>query len=156
MESSLAEEHGIHTLTGRRARAEFFASTAFIGAFAMLLIWAVQRYLVTLNVMASVSPDAAIQRAGLSLKILALVMGGLAIGTSWYTVRSCNQVLKHRQLPPPGAWVLGRPTVLSGTRAVVWGHVGQVLGGLLAVLGVMFTYLLWQFVDLMMSGIGPA
>ena len=156
MGSFLAEEHGIRTFTGRRARAAFFASTAFIGAFGLLLIWAVQRYLYSLNVMASVSPDAAIERAGLSLKILALVMGGLAIGTSWYTVRSCNRVLKHRQLPPPGAWVLGRPTVLSGTRAVVWGHAGQVLAGLLAVLGVVFTYMLWQFVDLMMSGVGPA
>ena len=156
MESSLAEEHGIRTFTGPRARAEFLASTAFVGAFGLLLIWAVQRYLDSLNVMASVSPDAAIQRAGLALKVLALVMGGLAIGTSWYTVRSCNQVLEHRQLPPPGSWVLGRPIVLFGTRAVVWACVGHVLAALLAILGVVLTYMLWQFVDLMMSGVGPA
>ena len=156
MGSSLADEHGIRTFTGPRARAGFLASTAFIGSFGLLLIWATQRYLQTLNIMASVSPDAAIYRAGLSLKILALVMGGLAIGTSWYTARSCNRVLEHRQLPPPGAWVLGKPTVLSGTRAVVWGRVGHVLAVLLAVLGVVFTYLLWQFVDLMMSGVGSS
>jgi hypothetical protein len=154
MAPSALHEHGIHTLSGPRAWVGMAGSTAAIVVAGLGLILAVQRYLHSLDLMAAISPDAAIARAGVSLKILGVVTGILAIGTSLYTIRSCRQVLAHRQLPPPGAWVLGNPTVLQGTRAVVWGRIGYVLAALLAVTAVMMTVLTWQFVDLMMSGVG--
>ena len=154
MDPSAAEELGIRTFTGPRARAGAVASALGVGVFALVIYWSTQLYMFSLDRMAMVSPDAAISRAGLTLKVLALVIGGLALGTAAYTARSCSRVLEHRQLPPPGAWVLGNPTVVSGTRAVVWGRVGYVLAALLAVTGTAFTYKMWQFVDLMMSGVG--
>jgi len=107
----------------------------------------------SLDVLAATSPDLAIARAGTTLKGLGVIMGVLAIGTSLYTARSCARVLAHRQIPPPGSWVMGGPKVIYGTRAVIWGRVGYALAGLLAILGGSFTYLIWQFVDLMMAGV---
>ena len=154
MRTSALENQGIRTSDSLRAWVSLAASAAGVALLGWGLIWATQRYIHSLNEMASVSPDDAIARAGFSLRVLALVMGALALGTAWHTARSCSRVLIHRQIPPPGSWVLGRPTVVSGTRAVIWGRVGYVLAALLAVIGIVCTYLMWQFVDLMMSGVG--
>ena len=51
-----------------------------------------------------------LERAGLSLKMLAVLTGVLAVGTAIYVARNCTRVLAHEQMPPPGAWVLGKPT----------------------------------------------
>jgi hypothetical protein len=156
MAPSALNEHGIRTFSGPSAWAGLGASTGIIALLGTALIWAVQRYLQALDVMATTDPDAAIVRAGLSLKILALVMGVLAIGTALYTARSCARVVHHQQIPPPGAWVFGTPTIIVGPRAVAWGRVGYVLAGLLAIMGATITYLMWEFVDLMMSGVGTS
>ena len=58
-------------------------------------------------------------------------------------------------MPPPGAWVLGKPKVVVGEQAVVMARVGYGLAVLLAVVGVAVAALMWHFVDLMMSGVGP-
>ena len=142
MQTTVLEEHGIRTFDSPRAWAGLAASAAGVLMLGWGLIWATQLYLHSLNVMAGTSPDAAITRAGFSLRILALVMGALALGTAWHTARSCKRVLAFQQIPPPGAWVLGRPTVVSGTRAVIWGRVGYVLAASLAVIGVVCTYLM--------------
>lgn len=154
MAPSALNEHGIRTFSGPSAWAGLAASSAVIVLLGAGLIWAVQRYLRALDVLAATSPDDAITRAGVSLKILAGVLGGLAIGTALYTARSCARVLAAQQIPPPGAWVFGNPTIISGNRAVLWGRVGYVLAGLLAIIGAAFTYMMFQFVDLMMSGVG--
>lgn len=151
---SAVDEYGIHTFSGTRAWAGFAGSTAIVALFGMALVWATQQYVSSLDALAVTSPDAAILRAGLALKSLGAVMAALGLGTSIYIARSCGQVRQHRQLPPPGAWVLGRPTVLLGTRAVVWAWAGYVLATVLAVTAVIVTVLMWQFVDLMTSGIG--
>ncbi len=119
------------------------------------LIWATQRYVRSLDMMAATSPDAAILRAGFALKVLVGIMAILAVGTSIYIVRSCRQVLAHRQLPPPGARVLGNPKVIVGTYAVVWGWTGYALAVVLVGAAGTVTALMWEFVDLMVSGIGP-
>lgn len=155
MGSSALENHGIRTFDSPRAWAGLAVSAAGVLALGWLLIWATQRYLHSLNLMAGTDPDAAITRAGFSLRVLALVMGVLALGTAWHTARSCRKVLAHQQIPPPGAWVLGRPTIVSGARAVIWGRVGYALAAVLATIGIVCTYLMWQFVGLMMSGVGP-
>jgi hypothetical protein len=154
MISSAVDEHGIHSFSGTRAWAGFAGSAAFVVLFGIGLIWATQRYIHSLDVLAATAPDAAILRAGLSLKVLGAVMAILALGTAMYIARSCRQVLAHRQLPPPGAWVIGKPTVLLGTRAVVWGWAGYALAAVLAVTAVIVTRLTWEFVELMMSGVG--
>ena len=150
------ESLGIRSFNSRRAWAGLAGSAGAIMLLGLAMIWGMQRYLHALDVMAATAPDAAIARAGLSLRILALVMGGLAIGTAWHTARSCTRVVRAQQLPPPGAWVLGKPTVMFGARAVAWGRIGYVLASVLAVMGAAFAYLMWQFVDLMMSGVGSA
>lgn len=154
MAPSALNEHGVRTFSGPSVWAGLAGSSALIVGFGVALIWAVQRYLQALDLLAARSPDAAILRAGISLKVLALVMGVLAIGTAVHTARSCARVLAAKQIPPPGAWVLGTPTIISGERAVMWGRVGYVLAGLLAIMGAVITYLMWEFVDLMMSGVG--
>lgn len=154
MAPSALEDHGIRTFNGPGAWAGLAGSSAVIVLLGAGLIWVVQRYLRSLNIMAGTSPDEAIARAGISLKVLAVVTGVLAVGTAVYTARSCARVLAHKQMPAPGAWVIGNPTVIVGTRAVVWGRVGYVLAGLLGIMGIAFTYMMWQFVDLMMSGVG--
>lgn len=153
MSPSALNEHGIRTFSGPSAWAGLAASSAAIVALGAILIVGIEQYVRSLDVLAATSPEAAIARAGTMLKVLGLVMGVLAIGTALYTARSCARVLAHRQLPPPGSWVLGGPKVIYGTRAVVWGRVGYALAGLLAILGGSFTYLIWQFVDLMMTGV---
>ncbi|MGD8327811.1 MAG: hypothetical protein PVJ49_00160 [Acidobacteriota bacterium] len=154
MAPSALDEHGIRTFSGPGAWAGLAASTAVIVLGGLGMIWGVQRYLHALDVQASTSPDAAIARAGVALKFLAMVLGTLAVATALYTARSCARVLAARQIPPPGAWVLGTPTIITGGRAVIWGRVGYVLAGLLAIMGVMVTYMMWEFVNLMMSGVG--
>lgn len=154
MAPSALNEHGVRTFSGPTAWAGLAGSSAVILLLGLGLIWAVQRYLNALDVMAARSPDAAILRAGISLKVLAVVMGVLAIGTALHTARSCARVLAAKQIPPPGAWVLGNPSLISGERAVMWGRIGYVLAGLLAIMGGLITYLMWEFVDLMMSGVG--
>ena len=154
MAPSALNEHGVRTFSGPSVWASLAGSSALIVAFGVALVWAVQRYVHALDLMAARSPDAAILRAGISLKVLAAVMGLLAIGTALHTARSCGRVLAAKQIPPPGAWVLGNPTLISGDRAVLWGRVGYILAGVLAIVGAVITYLMWQFVDLMMSGIG--
>jgi hypothetical protein len=151
---SAVDEHGINTFSGARAWAGLAGSAAMVALFGMGLIWATQQYVRSLDILAATSPDAAILRAGVSLKALAVVMAVLGIGTSIYIVRSCRQVLEHRQLPPPGARVIGKPTVLVGTRAVVWGWAGYGLAAVLAVTTFAVTRLMWEYVNLMMSGVG--
>ena len=153
---SAVDEHGINTFSGARAWAGFAGSAAMVALFGMTLIWATQQYVRSLDVLAATSPDAAILRAGFSLKALGVVIAVLGLGTSIYIVRSCRQVLEHRQLPPPGARVIGNPTILVGTRAVFWGWAGYVLAAVLAVTALVVTRMMWEFVDLMMSGIGSA
>lgn len=154
MAPSALNEHGVRTYSGPGAWTGLVGSSALIAAFGVALVWAVQRYLQELDRLAARSPDAAVLRAGISLKVLAVVMGILAIGTALHTARSCARVLAAKQIPPPGAWVLGTPTLVTGERAVMWGRIGYVLAGILAILGAVVTYLMWQFVDLMMSGVG--
>jgi uncharacterized membrane protein len=154
MSPSALNEHGIRTFSGPSAWAGLAASSAVIVVLGGVMIVALESYVRSLDVLAATSPDAAIARAGTTLKVLGLIMGVLAMGTSLYTARSCARVLAHRQIPPPGSWVLGGPTVIHGTRAVIWGRVGYVLAGVLAIMGGAFTYLIWQFVDLMMAGVG--
>lgn len=156
MISSAVNEHGIRTFSGTRAYAGFAGSTAVVMLLGVALIWATQWYVRSLDVIAATSPDAAIVRAGLALKILGVVMAMLALGTSVYIARSCRQVVEHRQLPPPGARVIGKPTVLIGRRAVMWGWAGYVIAGVLAIAAVSMSFLTWEFVDLMMSGIGTS
>ena len=156
MISFAANEHGIRIFSGTRAYASLAASAAVVTLLGMGLIWATQWYVRSLDLMAATSPDAAILRAGLALKLLGIVIATLALGTSVYIARSCRKVVKHRQLPPPGARVIGKPTVLLGTHAVFWGWAGYVLAGVLAITAVSMTVLMWEFVDLMMSGIGTS
>lgn len=154
MISFAVDEHGIHTSSGTRTWVSFAGSAAAVALFGAALIWATQRYVRSLDIMAASSPDAAILRAGVALKLLGVVIAILALGTSVYIVRSCRKVVEHRQLPPPGARVIGNPTVLHGTRAVFWASVGYLLSVVLATSAFVMTVLLWQFVDLMMSGVG--
>jgi hypothetical protein len=155
MLSSAVNEHGIHTHSSSRAWAGFAGSATLVALSGMGLIWMTQQYVRSLDIMAATSPDAAILRAGLSLKILVGIMAVLALGTSIYIVRSCRQVLEHRQLPPPGARVIGNPRVMVGRSAVLLGWTGYALAAVLVCATVAVTALMWQFVDLMMSGIGP-
>jgi hypothetical protein len=115
---------------------------------------ATQSFLRNLNILASTSPDEAILRAGVALRVLGGIMAGLAIATSVYTVRMSRRVISNRQLPPPGVWVLGKPTVVLGDRAVVCGYVGYGLAAVLSIAGVAAFALLWRFVGLMSSGVG--
>lgn len=156
MISFAVNEHGIRTFSGTRAYAGFAGSAAAVALFGIGLIWATQWYVHSLDVMATTSPDAAILRAGLALKILGVVIATLALGTSVYIANSCRQVVEHRQLPPPGARVIGKPTVLVGRRAVFWGLTGYLLAGVLAITAVSLTLMMFEFVDLMMSGIGTS
>lgn len=154
MISSAVDEHGIYTVSGTRAWAGLAGSSAIVSLLGMGLIWATRVYVDSLDVLALSSPDAAILRAGIALKGLAVVMAILGLGTSIYIFRSCGRVREHRQLPPPGTRVLGRPKVLHGTGAVMWAWAGYALAAMLAVIAVVVTVLMWQFVNLMMSGIG--
>ena len=60
-------------------------------------------------------------------------MAGLAVATAAYTVRMSKRVISNRQLPPPGVWVLGKPKVVFGDRAVVFGYVGYGLAAVLSI-----------------------
>ncbi|MFQ5744385.1 MAG: hypothetical protein ACE5HV_12470 [Acidobacteriota bacterium] len=152
----MIEEHGIRTFHGPRVWAGLLVSFAFILLLGWGLIQAMQAYLARLDQIARLSPDTAIARAGLSMQILGVVMGALAIGTALYTYRASRKVIDNRQLPPPGTWVLGKPVVVGGDRAVLMGRIGYLLAALLAVSGLAAAALIWRFVDLMMSGVGPA
>ena len=125
----------------------------------LLLCWgliaATQLFLRSLDILAMTSPEAAILRAGLALRVLGAVMGGLALATAAYTIRMSKLVISSRQLPPPGAWVLGNPKIVLGDRAALFGYVGYGLAALLSMIGVVVVGLLWHYVSLMTSGVVP-
>lgn len=148
-------EYGIRTFTGPRMWVQLIVMLAFTALLCWGLVYATQSYLASLDRIAARSPEEAIIRAGRAMRILGMVMGGLTIGTALYLVRSSRRVIRNRQLPPPGAWVLGTPKVVTGNRAVVLGLLGYVLSAVLVVAGVVVMLLMWRFVDLMMSGVNP-
>ncbi len=151
----MIEEHGIRTFHGPRV----WFGTAVSLVLILLLCWglvlATQAFLRSLNILATTSPEAAILRAGLALRVLGAIMGGLALATAAYTVRMSKRVIANRQLPPPGVWVLGKPRIVFGERAALFGYIGYGLAALLSVAGVSVVVLLWHYVGLMTSGVVP-
>jgi hypothetical protein len=151
----MLEEHGINTFHGPR----MWVGTAIALVLILLLCWglivATKLFLRSLDILAMTSPEAAILRAGLALRVLGAVMGGLALATAAYTVRMSKLVILNRQMPPPGAWVLGNPKIVLGDRAALFGYVGYGLAALLSVIGVVVVGLLWHYVSLMTSGVVP-
>jgi len=151
----MIEEHGIRTFHGPRV----WFGTAVSLVLILLLCWgltlATQAFLRSLNILATTSPEAAILRAGLALRVLGAIMGGLALATAAYTVRMSKRVIANRQLPPPGVWVLGKPKIVFGERAALFGYIGYGLAALLSVAGVSVVVLLWHYVGLMASGVVP-
>jgi hypothetical protein len=150
----MAEVHGIRTFTGPVVWLWVTASLVLILLMCWGMIVATQSYLETLNILASTSPDEAILKAGVALRVLGAVMAALAIGTAAYTVRMSKRVILNRQLPPPGVWVLGKPKVVFGDRAVIFGYVGYGLAAVLSIAGMGALMLVWRFVGLMSSGVG--
>ena len=152
----MTDEHGIRTFHGPRMW--FGAAVAFTAI--LLLCWglvvATQAYLRELNLLATTSPEEAILKAGVALRILGAIMGGLAIGTAAYTLRMSKRVITSRQIPPPGVWVLGNPKIVFGERAVVFGYLGYGLAALLTLVGLAVLVLVWHYVGLMTSGVVPA
>ena len=151
----MTEEHGIRIFQGPRV----WVGTTLAMVAILLLCWglivATQSFLQSLNVIATTSPEAAILRAGLALRILGAIMGALALATAAYTVRMSKRVILNRQMPPPGVWVLGRPRMIFGDRAAMYGYIGYGLAALLSVVGVVVVTLLWHYVGLMTSGVVP-
>ncbi len=151
----MTEEYGIRTFHGPR----MWMGAAFALLLILVLCWglivATQVFLRSLDILAMTSPETAILRAGLALRVLGAIMGGLALATAAYTARMSKLVILNRQVPPPGAWVLGKPTVVFGDRAAMLGYVGYGLAALLSVVGVVVVGLLWHYVSLMTSGVVP-
>ena len=151
----MTEEHGIRIFQGPR----MWVGTTLAMLAILLLCWglvlATQSFLHNLNVIASTSPEVAILRAGLALRVLGAIMCALALATAAYTVRMSKRVITNRQIPPPGVWVLGKPKMVFGDRAAMCGYVGYGLAALLSVVGVVVVALLWHYVGLMTSGVVP-
>jgi hypothetical protein len=150
----MAEDFGIKSFTGPGVWLWVTVALTLILLMCWGMIVATQSYLNTLNVLASISPDEAILRAGVALKVLGSVMAALALATAAYTVRMSKRVISNRQLPPPGVWVLGKPRVVFGDRAVIFGYVGYGLAAILSIAGVAAFALVWRFVGLMSAGVG--
>lgn len=150
----MSQDYGIQALQGTRAWIGAAVGLLFVVAVGAALLVGTQRYLAGLDQLSTVAMDESITRAGRALRLLGLLIGTLTVGTAAYTARSSQKVVASRQLPPPGARVLGRPRVILGDRAIFWGRIGYLLAALLAAAGITFTVLLWHFVDLMMSGVG--
>ncbi len=151
----MIDEHGIRTFHGPYVWVGAGISTLLILLFCWGLIYATQLFLQSLNILATTSPEAAILRAGLALRVLGAVMGALALATAAYTVRMSKRVILNRQIPPPGVWVLGQPKMVFGDRAAALGYIGYGLAVLLSVVGVAVVALLWHYVGLMTSGVVP-
>ncbi len=151
----MLEEHGIRTFHGPRVWFGTAVSLVLILLLCWGLILATQAFLRSLNILATTSPEAAILRAGLALRVLGAIMGGLALATAAYTVRMSKRVIANRQLPPPGVWVLGKPKIVFGERAALFGYIGYGLAALLSGVGVSVVVLLWHYVGLMTSGVVP-
>ena len=151
----MTEEYGIRTFHGPR----MWIGAALAALLILLLCWGLivstHLFLRSLDLLAMTSPEAAILRAGLALRVLGAIMGGLALATAAYTIRMSKRVISSRQVPPPGAWVLGKPKMVFGGRAAMFGYVGYGLAALLSVAGVVVLGLLWHYVSLMTSGVVP-
>ena len=152
----MIDEHGIRSFHGPR----MWLGTVIALLLIVLLCWGLvlvtRAYLTNLNVLASTSPEEAILRAGVVLRILGALMGGLAVATAIYTARMSKRVIASRQIPPPGVWVLGNPKVVFEERAVIVGYIGYGLATLLSVVGIAVLVLVWHYVGLMTSGVVPA
>lgn len=151
----MTEEYGIRTFHGPRMWLGAAVAVLLILLVCVGLIVATQLFLRSLDILARTSPEAAILRAGLALRVLGAIMGGLALATAAYTVRMSKHVILNRQIPPPGAWVLGKPKIVLGDRAAMFGYVGYGLAALLSVVGVVVVGLLWHYVTLMTAGVVP-
>ena len=151
----MTEEHGIRTFHGRRMWLGLAISLMLVALLCWGLILATQLFLRSLNILATTSPEEAILRAGVALRVLGGIMGALAVGTAIYTIRMSKRVIVNRQIPPPGVWVLGKPKVVFGDRAMIFGYIGYGLGALLSFMGVAVVVLVWHYVGLMISGVVP-
>ncbi|NIR46040.1 MAG: hypothetical protein GWN99_16565 [Gemmatimonadetes bacterium] len=127
--------------SGARRRAA--VALLAIAAFGALAIFATSHYISDTKLLFEEDPERALQRLGLALKSLAVLLAVLLFALAGWLYHLSRRARAVERFPPPGAWVIHETRLLTGEEARKKAGQGIVFSAVIALTGVFGAALIW-------------